>query len=139
MADGSIPPGLLAAIETAKKFAVGLAALAAFMLFLPDHFYGTAQLASYRDNYKGLWWIVFVLCGAFAAEEYARLLASHLIAERDRRRQRHEAAEGRDRAKAAEEAAQRREQEALEEAKRERLAAIKSRCTSLSPGERQLV
>jgi hypothetical protein len=139
MGDSAIPPGLLAAIETAKKFAFGLTVLAGFMLFLPDDFYETARLTRLHDDYRGVWWVVLVLSGAFAAEEYMRLLVSYVVAERSRRRERREAAEERDRAKAEEEAARRREEEALEEAKRERQAAIETRCSALSPGERQLV
>jgi hypothetical protein len=61
--------------------------LAAFMLFLPETFYQNAQLTSYRDGYKGAWWIVLILCSVFSLEEYGRLFVGRYIGERDRKRE----------------------------------------------------
>lgn len=134
-----ISTGILKAVEAAKKLAFGLALVAAFMLFLPDSFYKSAQLTSYRENYKGVWWLILVLCGGSSAEEYARLLVGRYIAERDRKREKREAQEDRDRVKReAEEASQRQRQEE-EEARSVHIETVKTRCSSLSAGEREII
>jgi hypothetical protein len=134
-----IPTGVLKTVEAAKRFAFGLALLAAFMLFLPDGFYQSAQLTSYRESYKGVWWIVLVLCGGFSVEEYARLFVGRYIAERDRKRQRREAQEDRDRVMREAEEAHQRQQQEEEEARRVRMETVKTRCSSLSAGEREII
>jgi hypothetical protein len=113
--------------------------LAAFVLFLPDTFYERAQLTSFREGYKGAWWIVLILSGAFCIEEYARLFVGRYIGERDRKRERREAEEERDRVKRDAEEARQRQQQEEEEARRVRMDTIKTRCSSLSAAERQII